>query len=345
MPKTIEALQDLADWFEKQKRVFPWREDPSIYKVWISEIMLQQTQAATVIPYFDRFIKHFPSVNELATAPLDEVLFFWAGLGYYQRARNMHRAARLIVEKGSFPATKEEWLSMPGVGEYTAGAILSIALNHVIPILDANVKRVLVRLRRYKTIDKKILWKWSEFFVKTAAQNKIPPRVLNQALMELGALLCLPKKPLCGSCPFATLCKAKKAGDMEKFPFQEKKKWVSVSEKVFGILDSSNKILMAKNTDSKGWRQGLWDFPKEKPSFLKETELKTMGMIHSHYIVTNHKVSRSILFYQIKDNKKRINLPADFQFILLENLKSLSIPIGSPTRKTLFQITSLGAVN
>ncbi len=146
MSKFLMSLKSLERWFESQKRILPWRNLPSVYRVWISEVMLQQTQVVTVVPYFEKFVAKFPTVEDLAMAPEADVMQLWAGLGYYSRARNIHKTAKMINKQGQFPKTKEEWLDMPGVGPYTAGAILSIAENLPEPILDVNVERVLSRV-------------------------------------------------------------------------------------------------------------------------------------------------------------------------------------------------------
>jgi len=178
------VLNQMAGWFERQQRILPWRENPDTYRVWISEIMLQQTQVVTVIPYFEKFIARFPTVQALAQAPEEDVLLHWAGLGYYSRARNIHRAAKIIDQAGCFPSTREGWLEIPGVGHYTAGAILSISLNQPEAILDGNVERVLSRARRVSRMKgdsfyKERLWRLSRIVVERAFDLKIPPRAAN----------------------------------------------------------------------------------------------------------------------------------------------------------------------
>ena len=192
--------RDLSSWFKKNARVLPWRSNPIPYWVWLSEIMLQQTQVATVIPYFEKFIKKFPTVHDLAQASLDEVYSLWAGLGYYSRARNLHKGAvemsRLIHEGKGFPKSRTEWLEIPGVGEYTAGAICSIALNQAEPIVDGNVVRVLSRVDAIRKLDLKKTKIW-DIATELVQQKRVEPRILNQALMELGATICKPKNPKC----------------------------------------------------------------------------------------------------------------------------------------------------
>ena len=186
------------------KRALPWRKTKNPYAIWISEIMLQQTQVNTVVPYYERWMKKFPTVQSLAGASLTEVLKAWEGLGYYRRARNLHETAKTVCEKfgGKFPDSKEELLKLPGIGRYTAGAVSSIAFGNPDPVLDGNVKRVLARILALRDpVDtgrgEKKLWKTAENWVKESKS----PGDFNQALMELGALVCLPEKPQCGVCP------------------------------------------------------------------------------------------------------------------------------------------------
>jgi adenine-specific DNA glycosylase len=175
------AARSLGQWFERTSRVLPWRETPSPYRVWISEIMLQQTQVVTVVPYFERFLARFPTVESLAQASEDDVLLNWAGLGYYSRARNVHATAKQVAATGGFPASREAWLELPGVGPYTAGAISSIAYDQVEPILDGNVERVISRVKaldrsRGDSAYKGHLWKLSGLSVQMAAEVEVRPR-------------------------------------------------------------------------------------------------------------------------------------------------------------------------
>jgi A/G-specific adenine glycosylase len=338
MPRFIHAVNQLIEWFHSRRRILPWRDNPSIYRVWVSEIMLQQTQVKTVIPYFTRFLEKFPSVESLASAPLESVLQSWSGLGYYSRAVNLHRTARIIVEKGAFPVNRQEWLALPGIGEYTAGAVLSIALNQPEPILDANMKRVFARLRRLNSPSKDEYWKLSAQFVQEAHQNNLKPSELNQALMELGALVCLPKKPLCDECPLNQNCKAKNNNDMEKFPVRIKKTWLTVNEMVYAFIDKKENVLLFKNPDAK-WRKGLWDFPDKMPDFIRFIEKGPDDKIGSRYTVTNHKVIRRIIIYRNVVIPAR--LPDSYQTVSLNNPDWLNLAAGSPVKRTLKQLSGL----
>jgi len=308
------ALRALGEWFDRQRRVLPWREDPSPYRVWVSEIMLQQTQVATVTPYFERFLKRFPTVESLASASEDEVVAAWAGLGYYSRARNLRAAAQAIVRDG-FPRDRVGWLALPGVGEYTAGAVLSIAFNETEALVDGNVERVLSRLRRIRrpasslgfslgssrgdSAYKARLWRTARFAVTRGAQLGVAPRVLNQALMELGAMICSPKSPKCGVCPVADSCRARKQDEVALFPQKKKpKEWIDVSERVLAAVDSRGRWLVRKNAPGE-WRAGLWDFPKYEDFEGKTVEVLAEAEVR--YVVTRHRVRRLVTLVRVKD--------------------------------------------
>jgi len=205
----------LLHWYSENRRDLPWRHNPTPYRVWISEIMLQQTQVKTVVPYYNRFLKQFPDVESLARSSEQNVLKHWAGLGYYSRARNLHRAARDIVGiHGTFPTEHDEILALPGIGRYTAGAICSIALNQPRPIVDGNIRRVLIRLNAIRR-------KVSESYFWDLMKRLLPERNIssfNQAMMELGALICLPFQPNCMQCPLKSLCKAWESGIQNNIP-------------------------------------------------------------------------------------------------------------------------------
>ncbi len=298
-------LKDLEAWFINNQRVLPWRNSPTIYRVWISEIMLQQTQVVTVVPYFEKFIARFPSVEVLAKSPVDEVLLYWAGLGYYSRARNLHRGATQIVALGRFPRNREEWLEISGVGEYTAGAILSIASNEPEAILDGNVERVIARLRCVGR-DKARLWRLSRQLVRTAQGLAIPPSRFNQALMELGATVCIPRNPKCEICPVAGMCKAHKKGVQEQYPEKKpRQKWITVEERVLCYLDAKDRVLLSARKEGE-WRAGLWDFIEQTDGMSQPTSrnAKKVQEIETRYVVTRHRVRRITEVWQVGNSAK-----------------------------------------
>lgn len=335
------ALKQLGNWFERQKRVLPWRSDPSLYRVWVSEIMLQQTQVVTVVPYFERFIARFPSVEVLAQAPLDEVLLHWAGLGYYSRARNLHKAAKLILEKGDFPRDREGWLELPGVGNYTAGAILSIALDQPEAILDGNVERVLSRVRMVSRAKgdenfKQRLWRLSRIFVQTGLRLGIRPSALNQAMMELGATVCSPKKPRCLLCPLQGLCRAQIHGTQENYPPRKKpKNWIKVQEEVHCVVSAGGKILLTERMPGE-WRAGLWDFPVVLPEAVVERRLKSLGKVTNKLIVTRHKIERTThIWSQPQQLVLKVAENSNLRWV---NPDQPEVAVGSSVKKTLREI-------
>ena len=225
--KKIAALRErLLEWFHKYQRDLPWRRNKDPYRIWLSEIMLQQTRVAAVIPFYERFLEHFPTIAALASAPESEVLRLWAGLGYYSRARNLQRAAQEIVAKhgGEFPRSAEHTLALPGIGSYTAAAILSIAFGERHAVLDGNVARVIARLGAVHG-DLREGARWQA--LKTAADELLDPDApsdWNQAMMELGAMVCTPKSPQCLVCPVAEFCRARQLGLTEVIPEKRKKR-------------------------------------------------------------------------------------------------------------------------
>ena len=263
MNGNVRKIQkNLLQWFGKKGRDLPWRRTRDPYRIWVSEVMLQQTQVGTVIPYYRRFLKTFPTIRGLAKADLSEVLSLWEGLGYYSRARSLHRASQVISNQfhGKIPDTINELLSLPGVGRYTAGAILSIAYNKEAPILDGNVKRVLSRLFAISgnpangRIEKR-LWEISESLVPEGHAGSF-----NQALMDLGAMVCTPKVPECNHCPLLHLCQAKTHGDPERYPARRAKKRIPHIHAVAAVIQRNGKVLLTRRP-LKGLLGGLWEFP------------------------------------------------------------------------------------
>ena len=255
--------QNLLDWFDSHQREMPWRSEKSLYRVWVSEIMLQQTQVVTVIPYFERFLERFPDVESLAEADEATVLTFWEGLGYYRRARLLHQAAKTIVSDfgRQFPKSFDAVLGLPGIGRYTAGAILSIADNQPLPILEGNTIRVHARLAGVtgdvqKSGTQKSLWS-----LATSVVDPERPGDLNQALMELGSEVCTPKKPQCGSCPVHGVCNAFQTKRQLELPYSSKKiRLTPINESVI-LIQRRGKFLLRQCVDGERWA-GLWDFPR-----------------------------------------------------------------------------------
>jgi A/G-specific adenine glycosylase len=252
----------LLAWYRAEKRDLPWRRTRDPYAIWISETMLQQTRVEAVIPYYERFLARFPDVDALATADLDDVLSQWAGLGYYSRARNLKRAAEDVVKRfaGRLPDGVDALRELPGVGRYTAGAIASIAFDHPAPIVDGNVARVLARLLGLRepienNAVKARLWEEAERLADGPA-----PGDLNQALMELGARVCVPRVPRCTQCPVSRFCDARAAGDAESLPLRAPKRAPKLVYAVAALLLRGGKAL-AVQRPAKGLLGGLWELP------------------------------------------------------------------------------------
>lgn len=269
-----EIARDLLSWYQQHKRDLPWRRTSDPYAIWLSEIMLQQTQVATVIPYYERFLKKFPRVNDLAAAPLDEVLKLWAGLGYYSRARNLHKGAQTIVERfgGTVPTTSELIREIPGIGAYTAGAILSIAYGLPEPLVDGNVARVFSRLFLLKGDWRKNplkdqLWAHAREVQAALARSKSkiqnPCGDLNQALMELGATVCTPQNPQCLLCPVSEHCAARERGQQDLYPeVLAQKKSPVWKLTAWLVTDAQGRTLFAQR-GAGGLFGGLWELPME----------------------------------------------------------------------------------
>lgn len=259
--------ETLLHWYDKSAAQLPWRSSsPTPYCVWVSEIMLQQTQVDTVIPYYTRFLKTYPTLSALASAPLESVLKQWEGLGYYSRARSLHRAAQKVVSQmdGQIPATAAALQELPGIGRYTAGAIASIAFGERVPVLDGNVIRVFSRLldlpddvRQPATLQK--LWNYAEDFMPESR-----PGDYNQALMELGRMVCKPRQPRCDACPLREYCHACANGTQTQRPVKAKKAPLPYYDVAAGIIyNDAGQILIAQRPND-GLLGGLWEFPGGK---------------------------------------------------------------------------------
>ena len=254
----------LLSWFAENKRDLPWRRTRDPYRIWLSEIMLQQTRVAAVIPYYQRFLESFPNLRSLARAQTERVLLNWAGLGYYSRAKNLQRAAKVIVADhgGDFPRDYETALDLPGVGTYTAAAVLSIAFGAPHAVLDGNVARVLARVGAWRG-DLRAPATWRELTVtaqKLLARNTSGD--WNQAMMELGATVCTPKSPQCRECPVKSWCRAHKLGIAEELPSARKKPaTVAITLAAAVLLDPRGHTLLVRQADSGALFSRMWQFP------------------------------------------------------------------------------------
>lgn len=272
--RLLAGREPLLFWYYKNRRILPWREQPEPYRVWISEIMLQQTRVEAVKPYFSRFMEALPDVKELAFVEEETLLKLWEGLGYYNRARNLQKAARVCVEEyaGQLPASYERLLALPGIGSYTAGAIASIAFGLPEPAVDGNVLRVLSRLFESRDdIGKQSVKRQMEQELREVIPKELPGD-FNQALIELGALVCIPSgEPLCSQCPFSTLCLAKRHQTTGEIPVKAGKKERRREEKTIFIIEYEDKAAIRKRS-AKGLLASLYEFPN-LPGHLKEEEV------------------------------------------------------------------------
>ncbi len=269
-----QIVKPLLSWYDGHARVLPWRENRHPYRVWVSEIMVQQTRVEAVKPFFERFIKALPDVKSLAECPEDELLKLWEGLGYYNRVRNMQKAAQTVMEQydGAFPADYEKLLSLPGIGHYTAGAIGSIAFDIPMPAVDGNVLRVLARVKAsYEDILKQS--------VKSSMEKEVRKIIpadragdFNQALIELGAIVCVPNgKARCGACPLAFCCMAREKGIVDELPKKKAKKERRLEQKTVLVLREGDRVGIRKRS-AKGLLAGMYELPNLE-GFLGENEV------------------------------------------------------------------------
>ncbi len=327
-----ELQKALLKWFDRNQRDLPWRKTKDPYSVFVSEMMLQQTQVKTVIPYYERFMRELPDWTSLAVAPEEKVLKLWEGLGYYRRARNLRLAAQMIARdfKGKLPDQLDQIRILPGVGPYSAGAILSIAFQKPIPLVDGNVKRVFSRLFLLKGslksgIGRENVWK--------LAQSLVPakqPGDYNQALMELGATTCLPENPLCLLCPLNFLCQAAQKGLQNKFP--ETTPAPEIVEVFMSalLIRNKNKFLLRKRPEKEKWLKGLWEFPSAEGVTFEEALRKSERLLkikawrkelqEVRHQITNHRIR--LKFFQAPVPKTG-KLPVGFKWVSMEGLAKL----------------------
>ena len=343
----METVRKLLDWYEKEKRDLPWRHTKNPYFIWISEIMLQQTRVETVKGYYARFVNLLPTLFELAAAPQDQVLKAWEGLGYYTRARNLQKAAQEIVfsRGGVFPEEYEEILSLPGIGPYTAGAIASIAFHKPVPAIDGNVYRV---SSRYFGIREDVAIPSVQKEIRNQLLALLPqdqPGNFNQALMELGATLCCPGTPDCGSCPLADGCSGQLEGDAEFLPIHEKKAPPREIPMGVCLLTYQDKILVTQRRER--MLGGLWVFvlleeenlPEEIASRLGEEGLfleKPLFLEKARHVFTHRVWEMNIYRLSLKEPPKESWLASHSAALVTKSqLEALPMPTAMKAARRL----------
>lgn len=311
----------LLKWYELNGRSLPWRETTNPYAIWLSEVILQQTRIAQGWEYWERFMKRWPTVEHLASATEDEVLREWQGLGYYSRARNLHKAARQIIEAGSFPTTYETIKTLKGVGDYTAAAIASIAFNEPVAVVDGNVYRV---ISRYFGIDTPIDSTQGKKEFKAMAQEylaKDKPATFNQAIMDFGAIQCTPASPYCNVCPLVETCAAYAEQKIDTLPVKSKK--IKQRERVFSFIyiRCNDEIAIRKRAAGDIW-QGLWEFPTTDISNIDLERSKAIAHKVKH--VLTHQIIYAD-FYLLETDIKP-SLPSDYIWIKETELNNYALP-------------------
>lgn len=360
-----QIAERLTAWQAQQLRELPWRRDPAgardAYAVWVSEVMAQQTRLSVVEAYFNRWMERFPTLEALASADQQEVLKLWEGLGYYSRARNLHRAAQIVVSEfgGQLPRTRAELLALPGIGEYTAGAILSLAFGQHEPLLDGNAKRVISRLW---DIDARIdlrstesrLWRLSRKMVEAACA----PGAMNEGLMELGALVCRRRNPFCDCCPVQSYCLARERGVQEERPVRAPGQNVPLMEFAAAIIwedvPGQSRVLMSQRPE-KGLLGGLWSFPNgareaddmDLQACLRRTVRESLGVAVRvgervatvEHAFTHFRMTLVAFHAWITEGEPHVVGAADWCWTWLDDIEKLPCPV--PDRKILAALRDL----
>ena len=343
-PAVAGIAERLLAWFAEHARDLPWRRDRTPYRVWVAEVMLQQTRVETVLAYYDHFLRRFPTLEALAEASLEEVLRVWEGLGYYARARNLHAAARRVVEEygGQLPSTFEALRGLPGMGDYTAGAVASIAFGQPVVALDGNGRRVLARLFAVEGDPRRAAVRRR---LEAYARSLLPsdrPGLFNEALMELGATVCVPRSPRCDRCPLAEDCRAHRIGAEERFPERSPARPVPHHQVAAAVLlRGDGRVLVARRREE-DFLGGLWEFPggkQEDGETLQEClarELKeeldievevgerllTLEHAYTHFRITLHAFRCAL-----REGEPRCLECADLRWVLPADLEALPMSV------------------
>jgi len=332
----------LNDWYMANQRDLPWRKTKNPYHIWVSEVMLQQTQVNTVIPYYQKFLRRFPDLSHLARANPQDVLKVWEGMGYYARARNLRSAAAIVLDRhqGAVPQSWQEFRKLPGVGDYIAAAVLSIAYDMPYPVVDGNVKRVLSRLF---VMEAAVNASSSNKIYRSAAADILDqsrPGTFNQATMELGAMVCKPQNPLCLVCPLKKQCLAFQSSRTLEFPKKLTKSPIPLYRIAVGVVFKNGRVLITRRKDD-GLLGGLWEFPGgkirdgEKPAAacireIKEEANLTVG-IYAHlckvkHAYTHFKILMDVFCCAYAGGRVKLKGPVDYRWIALNKLEAYPLP-------------------
>ncbi|HPF20281.1 MAG TPA: A/G-specific adenine glycosylase [Syntrophomonas sp.] len=326
----------LLSWYDQEKRDLPWRRCRDPYAIWISEIMLQQTRVETVRDYYRRWMERFPDIKSLAQADVDTVLKMWEGLGYYTRARNLHKAARLMVEAsdGNFPSSYLEILALPGIGSYTAGAVASIAFDQPTPAVDGNVLRVMSRLFALPDIARPDV----QAAIKKEVAEGFPDQRAGdytQALMELGALVCVPRRPLCERCPLTGLCQAFAQNAQGLWPLVKEKKPGREVKRLVAVIRQGDAILLHRRQPT-GLLAGLWEFPGVEGSRKQELAVRFAEEFGMQLKVGQHVLDAIHVFTHLQWQMKvyeatlvgdaDLSGQPDFKWVRIDEIEQLAIP-------------------
>jgi A/G-specific adenine glycosylase len=332
----------LRTWFLEKRRDLPWRETDDPYHIWISEVMLQQTQVKTVVPYFQRFIERYPDIPTLARASLQDVLKSWEGMGYYARARNLHAAARTLIGNGktAVPAEHDELKKLKGIGDYIAAAVSSIAFGEPRAVVDGNVKRVLSRLLAIETpVNSSIA---GRVFGEVAQRllDERHPGDFNQAMMELGATVCRPRRPLCQRCPVAGLCEAHASQRQSQFPVRNRRKAVPRYHVAVGVVQKGDHVLITRRAPG-GLLGGLWEFPggrvgsREsaedacKREIAEEIDLDvevTDYLTRVEHAYSHFKIGVDVFMCRYRAGDVKLHGPVDYRWVLVDEIDDYPLP-------------------
>ena len=338
LSNVIRKRKRLIGWYNKNQRKLPWRETSDAYLIWVSEVMLQQTQVKTVLPYYKAFIRRFPDIKTLAGARQQTVLKVWEGLGYYARCRNLHRAAKLVTKEhaGKVPNVIETFRKLPGVGEYIAAAVMSIAFNQPFAVVDGNVKRVLARLFE---IDSPVNQSSSFKIFQSVAQNILDskqPGTFNQAVMELGAMVCKPNTPDCVHCPLERVCQAYNHQTTEAYPKRIQPKPIPTYRESTGVIIKKGKLLITKRP-SKGLLGGLWEFPGGRIGKDQDSEISCIKEINKavnlivtvespltqvRHAYTHFRIIMDVFICRYRSGAVKLNGASDYRWVAVRDLKN-----------------------